>query len=161
MGHLNALARTTSNPDSFIFIAADSVHLAGEFRPTEYLPLPELVDVPGIVPRPCPGEQLVKFHPRGSETLPYLGLDPCFPEHLEDAEKTIRSIEKFDADDRVLVVFAHDVSIYETLEYFPKPADDWKTKNWKDVGRWAFLADLQKIANDRPKKDGSFEKEEL
>ncbi|KAK4443450.1 beta-lactamase-like protein [Podospora aff. communis PSN243] len=103
LGHLNALARTTTDPDTFIFMAADSVHLGGD-----------------------------------SKTVPYLGLDPCFPEHLEDAERTIECLEHFDADDRILVVFSHDV-----------PANDWKSKGWKDVGRWAFLADLQKIARER------------
>jgi hypothetical protein len=145
--------RTSADPASFIFIAADSVHLAGEFRPTEALPLPDVIDIPGIVPRPCPGEELLKIHPRGSRTLPYLGLAPRFPEHLEDAEKTIESIEKFDADDRVLVVFAHDVPIYKTLDYYPVTANDWKDKGWKSIGRWAFLADLQKIARERGRDD--------
>ncbi|KAF2115733.1 beta-lactamase-like protein [Lophiotrema nucula] len=154
LGHINALARTSADPATFIFLAADSVHLGGEIRPSEALPLPDLVDVPGIVPWPCPAEQLLKIHPRDSRTLPYLGLDPCFPEHLEDAEKTIESIQRFDADDRVLVVFAHDVSIYKTLEYYPATANDWKNKGWKSIGRWAFLTDLQKIAKER-EKDGS------
>lgn len=55
--------------------------------------------------------------------MPYLGLDPCFPEHLEDAEKTIESIQKFDADDRVLIIFAHDITLYKTLEYYPTTAN--------------------------------------
>lgn len=148
LGHLNALARTSADPATFIFLAADSVHLGGEFRPTEALPLPDVVNVPGIVPRPCPGELLLKIHPRGSSTLPYLGLDPCFPEHLVDAERTIESVERFDADDRVLVVFAHDVTLYKTLDFYPKTANAWKSKDWKEVGRWAFLADLQKIARE-------------
>lgn len=152
LGHLNALARTSSNPDTFIFLAADSVHLGGEFRPTKALPLPDAVDISGIIPRPCPKEELLKFHPRDSATVPYLGLDPCFPEHLEDAEKTIESIERFDADDRVLVIFSHDVSIYNVLEYYPALANSWKAKNWKSIGRWTFLADLQKIARERREK---------
>ncbi|RDW58285.1 metallo-hydrolase [Coleophoma crateriformis] len=62
IGHLNALARTTSNPDTFILLAADSVHLGGELRPTEALPLPNSIDVQGIVPRPCPIEDMLQLH---------------------------------------------------------------------------------------------------
>ncbi|KAF2754823.1 hypothetical protein EJ05DRAFT_503767 [Pseudovirgaria hyperparasitica] len=148
LGHLNALARTSANPPTFILMAADSVHLGGEFRPSEALPLPNFVDAPGLNPSPCPAEELVKFHPRNSKILPYLGLDPCFPEHLEDAERTIKSIEAFDADDRVMVIFAHDVSIHGTLSYYPETADSWKEQGWKSSGRWVFLSDLQRIARE-------------
>jgi len=146
---MNALARTSADPATFIFLAADSVHLGGEIRPSEALPLPDLVDIAGIVPRPCPVESLLKMHPRNSRTLPYLGLDPRFPEHLEDAEKMIESIQRFDVDERVFVIFAHDISIYEALEYYPMTANDWKNKGWKAAGRWSFLTELQKIARDQ------------
>ena len=142
------LARTSTDPETFIFVAADSVHLGGEIRPSEALPLPDTVDIPGIVPRPYPGENLLKIHPHHSRTLPYLGLDPCFPEDLQAAEETIESIQRFDADNRDLVVFAHDVSMYKTLEFYLVTANDWKGKGWKSAGRWAFLADLQKIARE-------------
>ncbi|KAI1151382.1 beta-lactamase-like protein [Nemania diffusa] len=149
LGHMNALARTTADPATFILLAADSVHTGGEMRPAKDLPLPDLIDVPNVIPRPCPRDELLKIHPRGSCTLPYLGLDPCFPEDLEDAEATIEAITRFDADERIFVVFAHDVSIYKTLEFFPMKADEWKRNGWKEAGRWAFLADLQKIAQHR------------
>ncbi|KAM7209966.1 beta-lactamase-like protein [Rhypophila decipiens] len=152
LGHLNALARTSVDPETFIFLAADSVHLAGEFRPTELLPLPDAVDVPGIVPCPCPAEHLLRIHPRESKTLPYLGLDPCFPEDLEAAEKTIENIQAFDADERVFVVWAHDVTLHNILEYYPATADDWKVKGWKETSRRTFLSDLQEIARKRDKK---------
>ncbi|KAI9148110.1 beta-lactamase-like protein [Paramyrothecium foliicola] len=147
LGHLNALARTSTNADTFIFLGADGAHSGGELRPNEILPLPDIVDVPGITPRPCPAEALLKFHPKKSRTLPYLGLHPDFSEDLQDAEDTIQSIQKFDADDRVLVLLAHDVSMYKILEYFPIFANEWKDKGWKPSARWAFLADLQSAAS--------------
>jgi len=73
-------------------MAADSVHLGGEFRPTHLLPLPASVEIPGDPPCVCHREELLKIHPRHSPTLPYLGLDPCFPEHLEDAERVIGAL---------------------------------------------------------------------
>jgi len=148
VGHVNALARTSTSPDTFIFMAADSVHLGGELRPSTSMPLPEQVDVPGIVPRPCPCRLLSKIHPRHSTTTPFLGLDPSFPENLEEAEQTIRLIQYFDADERVLVVFAHDVSLFDIVEFYPRKANDWNKKGWKEKGRWAFLPQLQKAVSD-------------
>jgi len=59
IGHLCALARATTSPSSFIFMGGDAAHHGGEFRPSEYLPLPD-----SIIPNPfapysattCPGE---------------------------------------------------------------------------------------------------------
>lgn len=147
IGHLNTLARTSA--ETFIFMAADSVHLGGEIRPSEMMHLPELVNETGLQPCPCPRETLLNIHPRGSSTLPYLGLDPSFPESFTAANNTMEKIQRFDADERVFVVFAHDVSIYETMDYFPDLANDWKAKGWKKQGRWKFLACLQQIARAR------------
>ncbi|KAL6352379.1 hypothetical protein LRP88_14361 [Fusarium phalaenopsidis] len=70
LGHINEFARTATSPESFIFMAADSVHLGGEFWPTEALPLPNLVDVPGLTLCSCSYEQPLKFHPHDSPTKP-------------------------------------------------------------------------------------------
>ena len=74
VGHMCGLARTTSNPDSFIFMGGDASHHGGEFRPTEYSPLPKHVQ-----PRPperrghniCPGHLLQDIHPSNSATKPF------------------------------------------------------------------------------------------
>ncbi|KAF2653874.1 hypothetical protein K491DRAFT_779952 [Lophiostoma macrostomum CBS 122681] len=146
LGHLNALARTSAEPESFVFLTADSVHLGGEIRLSDALPLPDPVEVPGIVPCPCPAADLTNIHPLHSATKPFLGLDPSFPEHLEDAEHTIELIQKFDADERVFVIFSHDTSIYDVVDFFPNTADDWRLKDWKKRGMWTFLTHLQKTA---------------
>lgn len=98
----------------------------------------------------------MEMHPRGSTKLPYLGLDPRFPEDLVHAEKVIERIQEFDADPRVLVIFSHDTTIFNILEYFPKTANGWKGQGWKEAGRWRFLVDLQKIARaHEDKKQGA------
>ena len=89
---------------------------------------------------------IVGHSPKEVCNLPFLGLDPSFPENLADAERTIRSIQDFDFDERVFVVCAHDVSLFDILDFYPKTASDWKQKGWKEKGRWAFLAHLQKVA---------------
>lgn len=129
-------------------MAADSVHVCGEFRPSEALPLPEKVDEPGLIPCPCPRELLLEMHPRGSAVIPFMGLDPRFPENLTQAEQTIERVQAFDADERVLVIFSHDTTLYDVLEYFPKSANDWRAKGWKMAGRWRFLVDLQTLSNE-------------
>lgn len=47
IGHMCGLARTRADPPEFIFMGGDIAHHGGEFRPTEYLPIPE-----NIVPNP-------------------------------------------------------------------------------------------------------------
>ncbi|KAI0601035.1 beta-lactamase-like protein [Biscogniauxia sp. FL1348] len=156
-GHINALARTASAPESYVFMAADSVHFGGEFRPSAQLPLPSSVLA---LPRPCPGDLLLDMHPHHSATTPYLSLGPSFAEDLAAADRTIRHLQAFDADARVLVVFAHDESFLLRPDYvegeeegnariipqFPRSMDDWAAKKKaptvKEAVRWTFLGEL-------------------
>jgi len=146
IGHINALARTSKDPESFIFMAGDSVHFCGEFRPSDALPLPATVDVPGLTPCPCPREVLVEMNPQKSSEQPYHLLSEA--QDLDAANRTIAFLGRFDADRHVLLIFAHDLTLYPHLDYFPKLANDWRQKDWKQVGRWAFLADLQKLSRE-------------
>ncbi|CAJ2513324.1 Uu.00g014430.m01.CDS01 [Anthostomella pinea] len=41
VGHMCGLARTSTHPDTFIFMGGDASHHGGEFRPTDYSPLPK------------------------------------------------------------------------------------------------------------------------
>jgi hypothetical protein len=40
IGHLGALARTTTNRDTFIFMGGDLSHHGGQLRPSKYLHIP-------------------------------------------------------------------------------------------------------------------------
>lgn len=58
VGHLNALARVTSNPDSFILMGADTCHHSAEMRPSKYNPLPDAISPHPFHSEsavPCPG----------------------------------------------------------------------------------------------------------
>ncbi len=77
---------------------------------------------------PLPAESACGYAPRSSATLAYLGLDLSFPEKIADAEKTIASIQAFNTDERVLVVFALDVSMSDILDFYPDSANEWKEK---------------------------------
>lgn len=41
VGHLSAVVRTSTRPDTFVILGADAIHETGELRPSQYLPIPE------------------------------------------------------------------------------------------------------------------------
>lgn len=149
VGHLNALARTSVRPDTFIYMGGDSYHHCAALRPNKYTPLPESIEVPNLNPFPCPGDLFHSFHPCASHgaanSAPFVKIGEKSPAiDLEAARDTLRKIEVFDADENILCVSAHDWSLKDVLDYYPQPANDWKAKGWKEKGRWRFLANFQK-----------------
>lgn len=151
LGHICALARTT--PDTFIFMGGDAAHHAGEFRPTEFVPLPEHVGIEGlkaniVFPSPCPGELLLNhIHPRKSATKPFYETADGFNEDGPTAEWTIEGLIEFDANENVFMVVAHDASLLDVVRFYPQSANDWKERLWARKGRWRFLADFAKGVN--------------
>ncbi|KAJ3538151.1 hypothetical protein NM208_g6034 [Fusarium decemcellulare] len=148
VGHMSALARTT--PTTFILMGGDSCHHCASLRPTQYLPLPnELSPSPVSKPpfRPgsiCPGEVFVKIHPEKAKDKPfYQKLSESWDRDVAEAEKTLSTLTEFDAKDEVFVVLAHDNSLLDVIDFFPKRANDWKEKGWKEESRWRFLKDFQ------------------
>ena len=145
IGHICGLARVTCNPDSFVFMGADACHHAGLIRPTDYLPIPTSVRPSPIssYSNMCPGEVLVKLHPRQSAREPFFRLShTMFPE-FEEAEDTIRKIIELDASENILVVLAHDASLIDKIDLFPQIVNGWKEKKVKEKSRWAFCNDFE------------------
>ena len=150
--HLNALARTSKN--KFVFLGADSVHHAGELRPSSLLPLPD-----SITPSPfdspsshgvCPGSLFESIHPAAVnssgdyKTTPFYELPPHANVDLPEAIKTVSKMQVFDASSDVLVVFAHDESLLDILPFFPGgELTGWEKTNYKSLGTWRFLKDFQ------------------
>jgi hypothetical protein len=96
---------------------------------------------------PCPGEIFEKVHPQHSRSEPFYtypmvpdgeGVNHSRQDSLESREKLMR----FDAADNVFVLIAHDSSVLDVIEQFPKSANDWKAKNWKEQCKWRFLQDF-------------------
>ena len=165
IGHICALARTTigqnGESDTFIFMGADSCHHGGEFRPSPHLPLPD-----SITPHPfvaearnaqvCPGAMFEKIHPAHNslktegegdwKSTPFFQPGPA-THNMEDTVKTIHKLQEADAGDRVFTIMAHDESLVNIVEYFPKPANDWYKKGWARDGKWRFLRDFQKAVD--------------
>ncbi|MCJ1399609.1 hypothetical protein MMC11_002811 [Xylographa trunciseda] len=161
VAHLCGLARTTtgSGKDTFILMGGDFVHHGGEFRPSPYLSLPT-----SIYPHPflnrrghgqlCPGSIFEKIHPATTEnkdtgnskwrTEPFFRPAAVFTHDLEQCVSTIKKVQEADGHEQVLVVFAHDETLLDVVEFFPKKANDWLGKGWGTSTKWMFLKDFQK-----------------
>jgi glyoxylase-like metal-dependent hydrolase (beta-lactamase superfamily II) len=153
IGHLCGLARVT--PDSFIFMGGDACHHGGEYRPTEYLPLPKKIDLDmtssssTIKARSfCPGSGAafcqVFRHNRPDQEV--YTLTKNFSHDTDRANLTIKYLEEFDAADNVFVIIAHDTFLLHKeaeIDFFPHGTlNDWKAKRLNEKARWLFLKDF-------------------
>ncbi|KAL4868704.1 hypothetical protein BDV12DRAFT_209018 [Aspergillus spectabilis] len=144
VGHLCALARVTSDADSFVFMGGDAAHHPGLLRPSIYLPLPDSIHPsPFTSSAPCTRELLQRIHPQRSLTEPYLrparGMFPAY----DEAEETLRKIQEFDAQGNILVILPHDRSILGAVEMFQGAVNGWLEQGVKERVRWAFLGDFE------------------
>lgn len=166
LGHLCALARVTSKTpnreDTFIFMGGDAVHHGGEFRPTEYLPLPENIKpspVPQHIPHVCPGAIFEELHYQRRPDRPFYRLKPGFSHDEVAVEETINHLEVFDAAENVLVVIAHDPALLsEGFPLFPADANDWKKQNFAYQLRWTFLGDFHEAVEEVKKDDDRWQR---
>lgn len=147
VGHLCALARVTSNPDSYIFMAGDASHHCGEFRPSEFLPLPGSISPHPLEAHsasPCPGAIFEHILRGGDKTKAfYTAINGSIHLDGNEVDRTIKKMQEADAHDKVLVVLAHDHTLLPILDFFPKYANDFASKDWVSKGRWAFLKDFK------------------
>ena len=152
VGHMCGLARTTSSgPASgsdratFVFMGGDACHHGGEFRPSAYLPLPKEIDPSPLkkIQPVCPGHLLQEIHRTKSATEPFYLVAPGFAHDSEVAEWTIGGLQEFDAHDNVLLLTAHDASVLDALEFYPKSLNGWAETGLGKEIRWKFLGDFE------------------
>ncbi|KAI9778324.1 MAG: hypothetical protein M1835_004962 [Candelina submexicana] len=140
--------------DGFIFMAADTAHHPAEFRPTPYTPLPPQISPSPLTPtRPSstlPTSVFKSIHrlPAHYATAPFYTLKiradgSSVADNPLLAKETLKKVEVFDAQDSVFVVMAHDASLLDVIDFFPRYADAWVRKGWKVRGRWGFLRDFE------------------
>lgn len=139
LGHLVALARTT--PDTFMLFTGDVYHHASQVRPTASAPLPDLIHVPNLIPNPLPAKLVAKMSPAKCCSAP-ISQPGKVSSDVDAAMRTIDAIRRFDDDENVLLVAAHDRTVSEALETFPRSANEWKEKGWKEKTKWVFLQDF-------------------
>jgi len=163
VGHLCALARTTSSPfSSYVLLGGDCAHHCGELRPSPYKPLPQQIpfrstawsfsgggeiSAPVLKSRKallCAGEFVREMvHPQGSAVESFYDMprEPLVSDHT-DACDSIAKMEVFDAHDDVLVCVSHDASLMSVLPFYPYTLNDWHRKGYKQRLHWEFLNDF-------------------
>ncbi|KAK4216446.1 beta-lactamase-like protein [Rhypophila decipiens] len=162
VGHMTALARTTSkrkdrdDQDTFIYMGGDLVHHASEIRPSKLVPFPRNAEhkYPCRPTKPktkpptrCPGTEAFRAlnvelgrDPDGPTT------DPTLFVNFTQAKQSIEKTQAADASENVFVIWAHYAEIEGTVDLFPKFANDWKKKGWRDKVFWSYLMDLAPAA---------------
>lgn len=166
IGHMSALARTTANPPTFLLLGGDIAHHCGEFRPTPYTPLPEMIS-----PHPlrkdsvsaCPAQIFLAIHPKHNGEEPF--FDPVrgggWHHEAYEAKESIDKLIEADAYDHIFPIMAHDGSLADVVELYPKSANAWMAKGWKEKSRWGFLGSFAAVEEDsscphsRSEKEGS------
>ncbi|GAD93957.1 hypothetical protein MYCGRDRAFT_67907 [Paecilomyces variotii No. 5] len=154
VGHICGLARVTSTKDgdaedTFIFMGADTCHHGGEFRPSEYMPLPvEISPSPYVkkYPSTCPGHVFEALHPIKKGVEPYYHIHDGLPHSKEQADISCENMQQFDIAENVFVIIAHDESIIDPgvgIALFPRgDVKNWKKEDQANKVRWAFLKDF-------------------
>lgn len=161
VGHMCGLARTTTTPPTFVFMAGDASHHAGEYRPTEYLPLPKeitLSDPKDQISKPS-GSDFQGIHPDGSATKPFYNVTASFAHDKALADWTIDGMAEFDCQDNVLLLTAHDEHVIEQgtrLELFPASMNNWHEKGLGSEIKWLFLRDFEEAVNAKRKGGEAF-----
>ncbi|KAJ5825942.1 hypothetical protein N7474_003080 [Penicillium riverlandense] len=150
IGHLCGLVRTTSNPDTFIFMGGDLCHHGAEMRPSEYVQIPkDLTPNPftRALQPPCPGATFEKIQRARGMGLTEPFCNPAMGLDIPEAIQSIRKAQKADAEDTVLFIYAHDTTVRGAVELFPKKANDWQNRGCREKMFWAFLGDFEEAFN--------------
>lgn len=145
IGHMGALARTTTSPPTFIFLGGDLSHHGGQLRPSKYLHIPaELSGPSGDAGMPCRGssfEKLLSSRTSSIETPFFLSAASQIVD--EEALATTRSRAQIaDAQENIWLLCAHDPTISTVVDFFPASLNDWKAKGWRSKSLWSFLYDF-------------------
>jgi len=129
-------------------MGGDLCHHGGELRPSPYLPIPAQVHMhlPDFIRSRigvCPGgtdfqDLNVKRGRKPNEPF----FDPAIASDMVQAIQTIKEAQLADVQNHVFFVFAHDIALLGTVDFFPHSANQWKEKGWKEKTLWKFLADL-------------------
>jgi glyoxylase-like metal-dependent hydrolase (beta-lactamase superfamily II) len=148
-GHISALVRTTAS--TFVFLGGDICHFGGSFRPTAQVPMPLMLspdELGRTSGRAIACTHFTACHPnqQAARTSPYYSVCTSSDSWYVDpplAQRSINTLKALDADDRILVLIAHDPGALGVISFFPTgTVNDWQRLGWKRKLRWHFLDDL-------------------
>ncbi|WVW81950.1 hypothetical protein I302_103953 [Kwoniella bestiolae CBS 10118] len=106
-GHIMALCRVTSQPDTYVLLGGDASH-----HQALYLPVPTATE---DLRSPIPV----------IDGKPQLAIDP------ELATYTIGQLTRMSKEDNVLVILAHEGQVEGAVDQYPGDLSGWKEKGWK------------------------------
>ena len=143
--HICALCRTTEG--SWVLLGADICDTMAQVRPSQYRSLPDST-LAFLTTNMSPTSNLSKGdisqgNPQRGRQTPFYGIKPDYPADLENAEESLNKLRAIDGRDDVMIVTAHDATLLDVLDFFPRDINDWKAKGWADQGRWLFLRHME------------------
>ncbi|KAJ7642703.1 beta-lactamase-like protein [Mycena polygramma] len=147
-GHLTALARVT--PTSFVSLGGDSFHHAGEARPRpqfqKNFPCPAhlLEESKSSISTdyfwsPHSRDGAFDLLSRAQQLLAVSDLPDSFYADPVASQVSLEKLATFDADPNIFVVVAHDISLRDSIPYFPESLNSWKANHLKDKTVWSFI----------------------
>lgn len=119
----------------------DLVHSNAVFRPSSNYPLADTIPAPNRRPfssLTCPGERFAQMHrlysePGGqvlSRTEPFCKVTG--PEYdVAESQRSANKLADFAGEENILTIGAHDRSLLDLWEVFPRKANEWAEKGWK------------------------------
>ncbi|KAM7201340.1 hypothetical protein V8F33_003440 [Rhypophila sp. PSN 637] len=133
-------------------MGGDLVHHASELRPSKLVPFPRNAECKYPC-RPTNPKTKPPIRCPGAEAFRALnvefGRDPDCPTtdptlfvNFTQAKQSIEKTQVADASGNIFVIWAHYAEIEGTVDLFPKYANDWKKKGWREKVFWSYLADF-------------------
>ncbi|KAJ6581614.1 beta-lactamase-like protein [Mycena capillaripes] len=147
-GHMSALARVT--PTSFVSLGGDTFHQVGEARPRpqfqKNFPCPAhlLEESKSSISTDyfwSPGSREGAFDllSRSQQFLAISDLPDSFYADPVTSQVSLEKLATFDADPDIFIVVAHDISLRESIPYFPQSLNNWKASHLKERTVWNFI----------------------
>lgn len=91
----------------------------------------------------CPGSAFDELQrSRGREPTDSLYV-PIFGHDIPLAIETVGKLQELDCDENVFVIIAHDSTVRDGVDHFPKNLNAWKEQGWGKKLKWAFFRDLE------------------
>ncbi|KAI5272080.1 Metallo-hydrolase/oxidoreductase [Aureobasidium subglaciale] len=137
--HMCGLARMSSEPFKFVFMGGDIAHHAGQLRPSKYRSLPTIRPQLRVVDSGGADDEETQRTAEYEAKMPFYRPSPGVHHDIEALETSLDSVRRFDADDRVLILLAHDESLRRRLDFFPNSLSKCFDKATHDEIRWGFL----------------------
>ncbi|OAP61731.1 hypothetical protein AYL99_03934 [Fonsecaea erecta] len=143
IGHLGGLVRTTSNPDTFAFLGGDLTHHGGEIRPSKYLNFASAVSALATDGINVTLQTLESLQTSRGRRVDQSFFDPVITSDFDEAVRTILRAQDADGQDNVFFLAAHDDTIEGVVDVYPKKANQWKARGWREKTLWTFLRDFR------------------